>query len=264
VEGVALWLAIGGYALALAGLAIAALLGAERFRRAAYFVAAPAWALHGVALLSRWVATGHAPCTGPYEGALIGAWFVLTVAGVVVWQYRPAVRALPVVLLAALLILARGLVSRPHLAPLAPMFRSNWLVLHVLASWLAFGGYLMATALAAYHLWLSRRGAPEGVRPAVVDELSAKLIAFGFVSHTAMLASGALWAHGLWGRYWGWDPLETWTLVSWLIYAVYLHLRFTLGWKGARASWLAVGSVAGIVVTFYGIGIVSYVHSRLL
>jgi len=264
VEAVALRGAMGGYALAAAGLALAWAFGAERMRRAGHLVAALALALHGAAVLARWAATGHAPCTGAYEGALTGAWFVVAVAAGVVWRYRPAIRVLPVVLVAALIVLSLGVSSPAPLASLAPMFRSNWLVVHVLASWLAFGSYLMATALAAWHLWLVRRGAPAGTRPAVVDELSSKLVALGFVSHTAMLVSGALWAHGLWGRYWGWDPLETWTLVSWLVYAVYLHLRFTLGWKGDRASWLAVAAVGGIVVTYYGIGIVSYVHSSLL
>jgi ABC-type transport system involved in cytochrome c biogenesis permease subunit len=98
----------------------------------------------------------------------------------------------------------------------------------------------------------------------VIDELSAKLIAFGFVADTVMIASGAIWAHGLWGRYWAWDPIETWSLVSWLTYAVYLHVRFTLGWTGSRAAWLALGAAAMIVVTFFGIGVVSNVHTQLL
>ncbi len=264
LERIALWLVMGGYALALAGLALAPLVGGEGPRRVARAVASLAWGGHGAVLLARWIETGHAPCTGPYEGALTGSWFLLVLAALVVWQYRPAIRALPLVLADTLLVLGNGLLSPGYRAPLAPMFRSNWLVVHVLSSWLAFGSYLVATALAAYHLWLARRVAPAGTRPAVIDELAAKLIAFGFLGHSVMLVSGAIWAHGLWGRYWGWDPLETWTLISWLLYGSYLHLRYTLGWRGERASWFALGSVTGILVTFYGIGIVSYVHSRLL
>ncbi len=79
-----------------------------------------------------------------------------------------------------------------------------------------------------------------------------------------MIASGAIWAHGLRGRYRGWDPIETWSLVSWLVYGVNLHLRFTLGWQGRRAAWVAVLSVLGIIVTFFGLGVVSEVHTQLL
>ena len=185
-------------------------------------------------------------------------------AAAAVWQYRPAVRAAPLFLATTLLVLGKGLGARAAGAPLAPVFRSNWLVVHVLSAWVAFGSYLVAAGLAAHYLWLGRRTPAEGTRPEVIEELSAKLVVLGFLGHSVMLVSGALWAHGLWGRYWGWDPLETWTLVSWLIYSVYLHLRFTLGWKGRRAAWVAVSSVAGVLVTFYGIGLVSYVHDQFL
>jgi ABC-type transport system involved in cytochrome c biogenesis permease subunit len=149
---------------------------------------------------------------------------------------------------------------------LEPPFRSGWLAVHVTFAWLAFGSYLVASALALQYLWVTRRAAavPVPDRRAVLDELAARLIAFGFVADSVMIASGAIWAHGLWGRYWGWDPIETWSLVSWLIYGVNLHLRFTLGWSGRRAAAVAALSVVGIVVTFFGIGVVSNVHTQLL
>ena len=84
------------------------------------------------------------------------------------------------------------------------------------------------------------------------------------IADTVMIASGAIWAHGLWGRYWAWDPVETWSLIAWLIYGVNLHLRFTLDWKGRKAAWLALFSVVTIVITFFGIGVVSQVHTELL
>jgi ABC-type transport system involved in cytochrome c biogenesis permease subunit len=149
---------------------------------------------------------------------------------------------------------------------LEPPYRSNWLMVHVVFAWLAFGSYVVASALAGYFLWVTRRAVPvpEPDRRGLVDELAARLIAFGFVSDSVMIASGAIWAHGLWGRYWAWDPIETWSLVSWLVYGVNLHLRFTLGWQGRRAAWVAVLSVLGIIVTFFGLGVISEVHTQLL
>ena len=110
---------------------------------------------------------------------------------------------------------------------------------------------------------MTRRGRASE-RSAALDEGAARLVAVGFLGHTVMIASGAIWANGLWGRYWGWDPIETWSLVTWLTYAVYLHLRFTLGWSGRRAAWLGLVAAAGIVLTFFGIGVVSNVHTQLL
>ncbi len=265
VEGFALWFAVAGYALGFAALSATAFFDRKVLRAAGWILAAGGWASHAAAIVARWIATGHAPVMGSYENSLAGAWFLPGIAAGLIRQYRPAARAAPVVLAATLLLLGNGIMGSPTLTALEPPFRSNWLVVHVVFAWLAFGSYLVTSALAGYHLVLTARGdAGAAARAPLIDELAAKLVAFGFISHSVMIASGAIWAHGLWGRYWGWDPIETWSLVTWLIYAVYLHLRFTLGWKGRRASWLALGAVAGIVVTFFGIGVVSDVHTQLL
>jgi ABC-type transport system involved in cytochrome c biogenesis permease subunit len=202
---------------------------------------------------------------GAYENALLGAWFLPLIAAVVVWRSPSVARAFPAALAATVLLLGHGVMAPATLAPLEPPYRSVWLGVHVVFAWFAFGSYVVASGLAGYHLILTRAGvASPAPRAPLVDEGGAKLLAFGFVSHAVMLASGAIWAHGLWGRYWAWDPVETWSLVSWLVYGVYLHLRFTLGWSGRKASWLAVAAVATVIVTFFGIGVVSDVHTELL
>jgi cytochrome c-type biogenesis protein CcsB len=265
IEGAALWVAIAAYVLGFAALAGGMFLRKERLGRAGRWLAVAGWTAHTLAIAVRWIGTGHAPVQGAYENSLSGAWFMLPIGAVLVRQYPPAIRAAPFVVALALLVLGNGIMAPATHLPLEPPFRSNWLVVHVAFAWLAFGSYLVASVLAGYHLWLRRRRAAQpAARPAVIDELSAKLIAFGFVADTVMIASGAIWAHGLWGRYWAWDPIETWSLVSWLTYAVYLHVRFTLGWTGSRAAWLALGAAAMIVVTFFGIGVVSNVHTQLL
>ncbi|BDG08844.1 cytochrome c biogenesis protein [Anaeromyxobacter paludicola] len=256
----ALRAAMAGYALGLAALLLARCRGGERLRRAGLAAALLAWIAHGASTVAHWIASGHAPVTGHFEGGLTAAWFLPLLAGLAIWRHREAARALPLVLGATLAVLAvRG--EPPDLGPLAPPFRSSWLVFHVLFARVAFGAYLVATALAACYLWLSRRAAGSAL---VLEELSGKLVAFGFLSHAGMLLSGALWAHDLWGRYWGWDPLETWSLVSWLVYGVYLHLRYTLGWAGRRSAWAAVLSVLALLATFYGIGAGGGLHVQTL
>ena len=266
VEAVALWSGVFAYCFAVLALTADTLFKKAWLHRLGLGCAAAGFGAHSVAIGSRWAATGHAPVMGAYENALAGAWFVAAIAAGFFFRYRAALRALPLPLVGALLILGNGIMSRAELAPLEPPYRSVWLGVHVGFAWFAFGSYVVASGLAIYHLLLSRRDATDAlaVRATQVDEVGARLIAFGFVSHAVMTASGAIWAHGLWGRYWAWDPVETWSLVSWLAYGVYLHLRFTLGWKGRRASWVALAAVLTIVMTFFGIGVVSNVHTELL
>jgi cytochrome c-type biogenesis protein CcsB len=265
-EGVVLWIAIGAYALAFAALVAHAFFRRDGLRRAGDVATAVAVASHAVTLAVHWVATGHAPVQGTYENSLAGAFFLPVLFFAAVRRFPAARRAAPLVLAATLLLVGNGVQGGAEHRALEPPFRSNWLVVHVTFAWLAFGSYLVASALAGHFLWITRRAAPvpEPDRRGAVDELAARLIGFGFVADSVMIASGAIWAHGLWGRYWAWDPIETWSLVSWLVYGVNLHLRFTLGWSGRRAAWVAVLSVATIVVTFFGIGVVSDVHTMLL
>lgn len=266
IEGIALWSAIAAYALGFAALSASGIFRREGLRRAGTALGAAGIAAHAAALAARWIGAGHAPVMGTYENSLSGAFFLPVIFVAAVWRYPAARRAAPLVLGATLLLVGNGLMGGAETRALEPPFRSSWLAVHVTFAWLAFGAYLVASALAGHYLWATRPSAPvpsPDRRPAL-DELAAKLIAFGFVADSVMIASGAIWAHGLWGRYWAWDPIETWSLVSWLVYGVNLHLRFTLGWSGRRAAWVAVGSVASVVLTFFGLGVVSQVHTMLL
>jgi len=265
VEAVGLWVGVFSYVLAVVALTAAAFFDKRWMRLAGLGLAGLGFGAHSLAIVVRWAATGHAPVMGAYENSLSGAWFVVAIAGAFFLRYRAALRALPLVLGATVLLLGNGIMAPATLAPLEPPYRSVWLGVHVVFAWFGFSAYVVASGLAGYHLFLTRASvSTPAPRAGLVDEVSARLIAFGFVSHAVMLASGAIWAHGLWGRYWAWDPVETWSLVSWLVYGVYLHLRFTLGWKARRASWVAMAAVAAILVTFFGIGVVSDVHTELL
>jgi ABC-type transport system involved in cytochrome c biogenesis permease subunit len=263
VEGGLLWFGIAGYAGALVLTLLAVALRRDRLRAGVAWAMAAGWLGHGATIVVRWVETGHAPVQGQYENSLAGAWFLPLVAFAISRAYRPAARALPFVLAATLLILGNGIMSPTDLEPLRPPFRSSWLAVHVTFAWLAFGCYVVATGLFGQHLWITRGGRTPERAPAV-DEAAGRLVGVGFLGETVMIASGAIWAHGLWGRYWGWDPVETWSLVSWLSYAVYLHLRHTLGWTGRRSAWVGVAAAAGILFAFFGIGHVVDVHTQLL
>ncbi|HEU5251689.1 MAG TPA: cytochrome c biogenesis protein CcsA [Thermoanaerobaculia bacterium] len=265
LEGAFLWGSIALYVATFVASMLSSLFRSPRARTAVAWCWPAALGLHLAAGLTRWTATGHAPVMYAYENSLSGSFFVGLIFFFVARRWAQALRALPVAVAAVLLILGNGLMSPARLSPLEPPFRSAWLVVHVLFAWVAFGSFLVASVIAGLYLRGERRARLEGsAAPAILDDICGRLITLGFAGDTVMIASGAIWAHGLWGRYWAWDPVETWSFITWLIYGVNIHLRFTLGWKGRKAALLALFSVITVVVTFFGIGVVSEVHTQLL
>ena len=128
----------------------------------------------------------------------------------------------------------------------------------------AFGAYVLSTASAVLYL-LKRKNLELGVVnpsyerfPSVdrLDELTFRYVVFGFIMDTIMIGAGAIWAKDLWGSYWSWDPVETWSLVSWLIYGLTIHLRVTFGWREQKLAWLVIAALSTVIITFFGINLV--------
>jgi len=168
-----------------------------------------------------------------------------------------AVATLPL----AFLLMGYGVMRQPVLNPLAASLRSFWLYVHVFFAWLAFGAYALAMAGGIVYL-LKRRDTERAVHNPIherfptlerLDELVFRWVVFGFVTDAVMIASGAIWARDLWGSYWSWDPVETWSLVTWLVYGLAIHLRVTRGWTGARFARVAALAIAGMIITFFGV-----------
>jgi len=133
-------------------------------------------------------------------------------------------------------------------APLVPALKSPWLVIHVSTAIISGGVFLLANVISAAYLYLDNME-NKGPRKVwadrlpsleVLDQLSYRLIAFVFPLWTFSVIAGAIWAESAWGRYWGWDPKETWAFITWVAYAAYLHARVTVGWRGRRAAWLCL------------------------
>jgi len=262
-EALLLWAAVALYAAAFALDLGGGIFRKSRARAIAWRVWIVGLAVHLCAGIGRWWIAGHAPVQGVYENSLSGSFAVAAVYLPLAWRLPALRRALPGLLAVVLLVLGNGITVRDAAVPLEPPFRSGWLVVHVAFAWLAFGAFLVSAVVAGLQLTTARRGGA-GDRIAVLDDTCGRLIFFGFACDTIMIASGALWAHSLWGRYWGWDPVETWSLVTWLVYGANLHARLTLGWRGPRAAWLALASAVTVVITFFGIRFISDVHTELL
>ena len=221
---------------------------ADKAARIATALMLLAFILLFVGVTTRGLSNGHVPWGNMYEFSITGA---LAFTG----AYLVALRKYDLrwlglfISLAALLTLGTAitLLYRDS-APLVPALKSTWLVIHVIAAIISGGVFLLSNVIAGAYLYLDSRERAGG-RPAwatrlpaldVLDQLSYRLVAFVFPLWTFSVIAGAIWAESAWGRYWGWDPKETWAFITWVAYAAYLHARVTVGWKGRRAAWLCL------------------------
>jgi cytochrome c-type biogenesis protein CcsB len=199
-------------------------------------------------VISRGLSAGRAPWGNMYEFSITGA-LAFTAA------YLGALRKYDLrwlglfVSISVLLALGTAVtVLYVPSAPLVPALKSAWLVIHVSTAIISGGIFLLANIIAGAFLFLDsmeKKGerAPWAKRlPSldVLDQLSYRLVAFVFPLWTFSVIAGAIWAESAWGRYWGWDPKETWAFITWVAYAAYLHARVTVGWRGRRAAWLCI------------------------
>jgi cytochrome c-type biogenesis protein CcsB len=158
---------------------------------------------------------------------------------------------------------AKGVDS--SIKPLMPALKSNWLLIHVLTCFIGYAAFALAFGAALLYLWQSRRGkAFPFAPPADLDRLMYQAVALGFLFLSVGILTGAVWADSAWGRYWSWDPKETWSLITWFIYAGLLHARLVKGWQGRRIAWLAVLGFAAVLFTYFGVSfLLPGLHSYL-
>ncbi|MFS8478894.1 MAG: c-type cytochrome biogenesis protein CcsB [Micromonosporaceae bacterium] len=240
--------------------------GAAWLGRSTVGVFALAALAHLAAAVARGLAAGRMPWGNMYEYVLS-----VTLIGALAWLgvavRRPALRhlGLYVALALALLLGLTGMVLYVEVSPLVPALNSYWFVIHVSAAVLASGTLLVGFVPAA--LFLMRAGYEKGRRrfpyslarrlPAAdtLEALAFRLHAFAFPIWTFAIAAGAIWAEAAWGRYWGWDPKETWSFISWVIYAGYLHARLTPSVKRNVAAWIAVIGWLTMMMNLFGVNI---------
>lgn len=265
-EEIFLWVAVGGYAVSFLLFLNSLVFKKERMQVYGFRITLAAFASQSIAIAVRWYVTGHIPAMYTYENSLAGSWVIILTYLCLRHLFPPSQPFAVAVTPLALLILGNGMLAGGELRPLEPAFRSNWLFVHVLFAWFAFGSYVTAFCSGVMFLLKEKTNTGFLIRlpeQKLLEELSLRLILFGFFAQAVMIGSGAIWAYGLWGRYWAWDPVENWSLISWLIYGVNLHLRITLGWSGKRAAMLAVVSLLGVIFLFFGFGHGSSVHTSV-
>ena len=199
-------------------------------------------------VIFRGISANRVPWGNMYEFSITGALSFSIAYLFALVKYKMRWLALPASI-AMLITLGTAvtLLYRPS-APLVPALKSTWLVIHVSAAIISGGVFLLANFIAGTYLILDRYE-QKGARPIwmqklpsleSLDNFSYRLIALVFPLWTFSVIAGAIWAEAAWGRYWGWDPKETWAFITWVAYAAYLHARVTIGWRGRKAAWLCL------------------------
>ncbi|MCF6507780.1 c-type cytochrome biogenesis protein CcsB [Blastococcus sp. MG754426] len=226
---------------------------------------------HADVLVARSLATGRVPWGNMYKfgtAALLAG----VVAFLVFGLRAPVLRGLGLFVLGPVVfgLVLIGLYLYAESGPLIAALRSDWLAVHVSAAILSFGIFIVSAVasvllLVAAHRERSRNAGEElpvglwGRMPTVeaLDRVAHRTAVFGFPVWTFAVVAGAIWAESAWGRFWGWDPKETWAFISWALYAAYLHARTTAGWRGRPAAWVNLVAFASLVFNLLFVNLVS-------
>lgn len=227
------------------------------------------------ALLLRMIITKRAPLANGYEFILTFTWGIIAVYLFAEFRYRlktlgAFVTPIPFLLL-MFIVMALGPQERVAQG-IMPALKSHWLEFHVLTAMLSYGAFAISFGLGIMYLLRASKESSGTIKAGSIiarfptleslDETAYKVVGFAFPMLTLCIISGAIWANYAWGTYWSWDPKETWSLITWIIYAGYLHARLMYGWKGNRAAWMAVLGFAAVLFTFFGVNyFLSGLHS---
>ncbi len=218
--------------------------------------------LHTANIIARFVIGGHIPITNLHEAASFFSWCIVLLFFFLEYRYRIGLLGSFIMPVVFVLMLSSSLLPRT-INPLSPVLQSSWLGVHTVLAFLgdaafamAFGVGLMYLIQEHYvkskHLGGLFRRLPS---LQILDEINYRLITLGFPLLTLAIISGAIWAETAWGRYWRWDPKEVWSLITWFIYALVLHVRLTAGWRGRRAAILSIIGFCAVLFTFFGVNL---------
>lgn len=243
--------------LALAGYLLAGIFYFVRDVFKKSFLGSPAavllsggFAFHTLYIAIRWQEAGHFPAVGIYEALVFSLWAVALVYFILRKVYQLELLRIPLSLLEAV-GLAYASTLDQSLKALLPALKSNWLVIHVSSYCLSYGALLISFILSLMYLFSrAKKNSPAEDN---LDSLSYRLVLFAFPFLTLGLTTGAVWAKKAWGNYWSWDPKETFALTTWLVYALYLHLRLTKNWKGKKSALLNIIGFFCVLFTFFGV-----------
>jgi cytochrome c-type biogenesis protein CcsB len=244
------------------------------FSKIGFFVLCIGFLDNTLGIILRWIESyqmgyGHAPFANMYESLVFFSWTVAILYIFVELKYKESiigVFASPLIFLAiAYASLSPDVSSK--ISPLIPALKSNWLIAHVIACFLGYAGFAVAFGFSIMYFIKPKN--PDAISvfaklPSwdLIDELTYQMVVFGFLFLTIGIITGAVWANSAWGTYWSWDPKETWSLITWFVYAIFMHLRMMKGWYGKNLAWISIIGFMAVIFTYFGVNyLLSGLHS---
>jgi len=218
---------------------------------------------HTLALLTRYAEAGYTPITNLHESLSFFAWMIIGILLIANLKYKVKVLGsflTPI----ALVIMLFAFALPKEILPLAPVLKSFWHPFHVIFAFLGNAIFALTFCCGVMYLIQEHQlkskkiGAITKRLPSlnVLDDLNYQSLTYGFPLLTLGIITGAVWAENAWGRYWGWDPKETWSLITWFLYAALLHQRLTVGWRGRKAAIMAIVGFMAVLFTFLGVNLI--------
>lgn len=255
-----LWLAVLAY-VAGGCTAIVGVVMARRPERTVLTSLLSGLALHTIALALRWARLEHGPFVTMFEILSSNVWSLLLVYVIAYWRLPPIRPTAALVMPVMFVMMAWLLTTDPVGKALPGTFDTLWLYVHVALGKVFLGAVLVAVGIGGVVL-LRAFNAPLSAFARLpsderLDDLAYRFLALALIFDTLMLIAGAIWAQAAWGRYWSWDPLETWAFITWLLLAFTIHLRFTVKASPRLGACLAISVFVVAFLTLFGVPFIS-------
>ncbi|MBW1615516.1 MAG: c-type cytochrome biogenesis protein CcsB [Deltaproteobacteria bacterium] len=226
-------------------------------------------------IILRWVESyrlgiGHAPLSNLYESLVFFSWTCAALYIFIEKKYKN--RSIGAFVMPCVFFAIAYASLSPNISdkinPLVPALKSNWLIAHVLVCFLGYAAFTIAFGVSLMYLLRNSEGVLKNKKifnflpnNDTLDDLVYRTVMFGFLFLTTGIITGAVWANSAWGTYWSFDPKETWSLITWFIYAVLLHLRFMSGWRGKKIAWVSIIGFTAVLFTYFGVNYLPGLHS---
>jgi ABC-type transport system involved in cytochrome c biogenesis permease subunit len=232
--------------------------------RAGKIIAMTGLVFHTIGIAMRWAESyhagiGHAPLSNFYESLVFFSWSVCMLYLIYARKETKGLMGV-FVMPAAFLLMAYASFSPgvdSRIQPLIPALKSNWLIIHVVTCFLGYAAFFLASSFGV--VFLMSKGTGE-IKDSLANMLEKTLKA-GFILFTFGIVTGSVWAHFAWGRYWGWDPKETWALITWFIYAAAIHVRIQDGTVSRRVAIMMILGLVSVLFTYFGVNYLPGLHS---
>ena len=270
-------ISMGIYLLSFLGYLLFAASRSNRLGTASTSLLVIGLVIHSVGLVLRWLEThqtgyGYVPLSNMYESLVFFSWTIVLIYLILEFKYKQKIIGVFVTPLAFLTIAIISIIPSvsPKITPLMPALQSNWLTIHVTTCFFGYACFAISFGISVLYLFREKEERQNGGKgswlPAtpILDEVNYRVIVIGFPMLTLGIVTGAAWANYAWGTYWSWDPKETWSLITWFIYAAFLHARITRDWRGRKTAALSIFGFAAVLFTYFGVNyLISGLHSYL-